>query len=268
MRIKEFKQFPCFICTTSVSKRINFALKELKRLGIENITLAEGINASTAEGEHKTLQKCKEYNINSLNFKKYGEIALAIAFIESLKKFLNTEENYMIWFEDDIILHPNYLDVLQNLESFKDWKLNDVTYLGCCWASKEKKPVVNSIKNKKYWFRCDKTRIWGTHAMILSRKMASLLVSSVGTAVPIDRWINNISRLNFPNIIRSSLIFPINFINKQNFVCTTPEIKIKDEIYSKYVQTFHGENTKTHPCWGLVFQRHVSSILKKTKLVS
>jgi GR25 family glycosyltransferase involved in LPS biosynthesis len=265
MNWDEIKNFPAYICTTKDSTRTEFALAELNKVNIANVQIVYGINGSSKEGELEIEEKAKACHIDLKQFIRYGEAALAIAFYEALNSFLETENPYMLWFEDDIILHHDYVNILGSIDAFKNWKEFSVVYLGSSFASNDKSIPVSRLMKNEYWMDCTDQTIWGTHAIVISREFAKLLIANVQDITAIDMYMSKVFKKNKSLLKVATLLFPLELKNGQTWnweemyaVHRIPPTKELEQLLRNYRRNF-GE---LHPCWGLFFQKHTPSILK------
>ena len=255
------KNYPAYLCTIKKeNERTEFALKQLDKVGITDITIVYGIDARTSSGEAKVIKKCKKYNIPIQRFTKYGEAALFCAFYEALTHFLTTDHTHMLWFEDDIILHYDIDFTVFEKSRYKHFNL---TYLGGGFADKELyKPQY--VKNNKYWLDCKNARIYGTHALLLDKKAVKVLLNSKNTAVAIDTYINN-TYLSYKNFKRGCVIYPIfknweDVYNESDSAIRLKKILSNKEyrkITKPYRLSFNG-----NIWWGIFFQRNISTVLQ------
>jgi GR25 family glycosyltransferase involved in LPS biosynthesis len=265
MNWDEIKNFPAYICTTKDSTRTEFALSELSKVNVRTIQIIYGINGSTKEGELEIEEKAKGYNIDLKHFIRYGEAALAIAFYEALIDFLKTNNPYMLWFEDDIILHHDYQNILNNFKGFQNWKDYSLIYLGSSFASNDKSIPVSRLMKNEYWMECTEHVIWGTHAMIISKDFAKALADNTDKITAIDMFISKIAKNYKETLKTATLLYPLELKDGKTYdweemyaTHRIPPTKELVQILRNYRRNF-GE---LHPCWGLFFQKHTPSILK------
>jgi GR25 family glycosyltransferase involved in LPS biosynthesis len=265
MNWNEINKFPTYICTTKNSDRTEFALGELNKLQIQNINVVYGIDGRNKEGEKAVDIKAEELNIDLKFFIRYGEAALAIAFLEALKDFIKKDKEYMLWFEDDIILHHDYINLLKVTEDFKDWKNYDVVYLGSSFASNDKSIPISRLMRNEYWMDCTDQTIWGTHAMIISKKFAQLLLDSIHEITAIDMFMSKVFKKNKTMFKVATLLFPLELKNGVSWnweeIYTTHKVPPTKEL-TQLLRNYRRNFGELHPCWGIFFQKHTPSILK------
>jgi GR25 family glycosyltransferase involved in LPS biosynthesis len=154
----------------------------LKQFGIET-TLVKGVDGKTASSEDLA-RVSKMYQIIGPK----GAIGCALAHLNTWKQFLETEEEYAIIFEDDVILEDNFLENLNAILKEVP-ETYDILYLGCTGCDHTQN--INIIKHiGKLWFihkdipahqqiskHVGKPSIaFATHAYIVSRKGAKQLL--------------------------------------------------------------------------------------------
>lgn len=286
----KINKFPAYICTTKDSDRTAFALEELKKAGINNLKIVYGINGSSTDRISEIIEKANSYEMPIENFKRYGEIALAIAFHEALNDFLKSTYSHMLWFEDDIILHHSPHLVYKKLEDFNNWQEFNLIYLGTSIIN-GRKHVVENLKKDIFWMDCSDWVVWGTQAMIIDKEAAQILVDNKNIQTPIDIHIVNSSNKNkqfikvgvnknkrfktagllFPLLMQENKIYDwekiYNTTDPRPWLCgnpPNPEWEKIDRLTINYKRCFGLDST----CWGLFYQRGVPSILSKTNQIN
>jgi GR25 family glycosyltransferase involved in LPS biosynthesis len=117
--------------------------------------------------------------------------------LDILKEFLNSSEQYMWSFEDDIILHSEFHEEFKKIDNLS---LNDfdLLYLG----SAPHKTDEEIIGFDKKWMYMDSVT-WQTHALLWNRRAAEVYVGMVDKLKTIDyflTWVvpQNLKKQNLP----------------------------------------------------------------------
>ena len=176
-------------------------IEYLKSFGIETI-LVKGANGKTMPDEDIAKRVSSRYK----TFGPKSAIGCAISHMNTWKMFLETDDEYTIIFEDDVVLEDNFNEklklALQDVP--KDY---DILYLGCAGCDEEQK--INIIKLFSRWTFLPKTfkksqkitenisipsLALCAHAYILSRKGATKLLNQLDGKVNnhIDICIQNL----------------------------------------------------------------------------
>lgn len=134
-------------------------------------------------------------NNTSSFYSKFGpksSIAIAMSHIKVWKRFLNSQDEYCIIFEDDVVFEPKFREKLDKslINTPKDF---DILYLGCFGCQSDNNCMTvpmsfifslkNTVKINKY-IKKPKVAL-ALHAYIITRKGVSKLLSNI------DKNINN-----------------------------------------------------------------------------
>jgi GR25 family glycosyltransferase involved in LPS biosynthesis len=138
----------------------------------------------------------KELKNNASSFySRFGpksSIAIAMSHIKVWKRFLNSQDDYCIIFEDDVVFEPRFREKLDKslVNTPKDF---DILYLGCFGCQSDNNCMTvpmsfifnlkNTVKINKY-IKQPKVAL-ALHAYIITRKGVSKLLSNI------DKNINN-----------------------------------------------------------------------------
>jgi GR25 family glycosyltransferase involved in LPS biosynthesis len=179
----------------------------LKSFGIETV-LVKGVNGKTIPDEEIVKRVSNTYK----TFGPKGAIGCAISHMNTWKMFLETNDEYAIIFEDDVILEDNFNEKLKlALEDIP--KNYDILYLGCAGCDEEQK--FNAVKFIATLFMSPKTfnppqKISDhisipsvalcTHAYIVSRRGATKLLDQL------DGKINNHIDICIQNLVLDNQI--------------------------------------------------------------
>jgi len=158
-------------------------IKYLNKFGIETI-LVKGVNGKTIP-EKDIVKRVSNF------YKTFGPksaIGCAISHMNTWKLFLETNDEYAIIFEDDVVLEDNFVEKLEiALQDVP--KTYDILYLGCGGCDNEQKiniiKIANSFTMLPHTFNKEEkitdnisipSAAFFTHAYILSRKGATKLL--------------------------------------------------------------------------------------------
>ena len=158
----------------------------LKSFGIETV-LVKGVNGKTIPMEEIVKRVSNTYK----TFGPKGAIGCALSHMNTWKMFLETDDEYAIIFEDDVVLEDNFNEklklALQDVP--KDY---DILYLGCTGCDEEQE--FNTVKFMATLWMSPKTfnpprkitdnisipsAAFATHAYIVSRKGATKLLDQL-----------------------------------------------------------------------------------------
>jgi len=158
-------------------------IEYLNSFGIE-VKLVKGVNGKAVSNEEINKRVSNTYK----TFGPKSAIGCAISHMNVWKLFLETEEEYAIIFEDDVVLEDNFNEKLEVAlkEVPKDY---DILYLGCTGCDNEQQ--FNIVKFTASFWIAPKTFnphqqitdnigipsvAFSTHAYIVSRKGATKLL--------------------------------------------------------------------------------------------
>lgn len=178
-----------------------------------------------------TYDKVKESNYLTDDFKNYllepntnriGHLACTLSHIEIYKDFLyNSNENYLLIFEDDVILADNFKNILlDSLNNIVNKNIHfDILLLGFfCNSIEEHNKIVCDL-NKDY-YDIDNIRsvnyFMGTHGYIIPRTSIEYIINECKILeAPIDRKLSNLIQKNYKIF---SIFEPIAFQEADNTI--------------------------------------------------
>lgn len=265
MNWDEVKNFPAYICTTKNSARIESSLKELQKVGIQNINIMYGADCTNQNELNELKLELEQFNFSDkikIKFRTYGELALGIAFIKSLRSFLLSNQTHMLWFEDDVIAHHYFDSLVLKTKQFVTWKDYNINFLGSAVINGKQK-IIQKINENCIWTDVTKEVIWGLHAAVIDKNGATALLNSLDLFQPIDMFVTRVMNAN--RIKGASLLFPLALCesttstNDWNIIYESdkPYNTELQKVWGKYKRGFGVNNT----CWGLFFQKNTPSIL-------
>lgn len=178
-----------------------------------------------------THDKVKEFNFLTDDFKNYllepntnrlGHLGCNLSHIKIYKEFLkNSNKNYLLVFEDDVILAENFKNILlYSLNNIKNKNIHfDILLLGFFCNSNE--PVHGTVcdLNKEY-YDIDNIRsvnyFMGTHAYIIPRTSIEYIINECKILeAPIDRQLANLIQKDYKVY---SVFEPIAFQEADNTI--------------------------------------------------
>lgn len=167
------------ISLNDATDKINY----LKTFGID-VQLVKGVNGKTIPIEEITRRVSNKYK----NFGPKSAIGCALSHMDTWKLFLETNDEYSIIFEDDVVLEDNFVEKLEI--ALNEVPENyDILYLGCTGCDNEQK--INIVKFTASFWIAPKTFnphkqitdnigipsvAFSTHAYVVSRKGATKLL--------------------------------------------------------------------------------------------
>ena len=174
----------------------------LKKFNIET-EIVIGINGKIASEEEIESRVSPLYS----KIAPKGAIGCSISHMNVWSKFLETNDDYAIIFEDDIVLEENFNEKLANA-LFEVPRTYDIIYLGCIGCDTNNLLFGKITKKIQLTSNIAKNDFaLGTHAYIVSRKGAQKLLLELDGKLnsPID---NSITKLVDDGIIESYMVTP------------------------------------------------------------
>ena len=131
--------------------------------------------------------------------KKWGQIGIWASNVEAYKKFLATDFDFLVMFEDDVVLHPDFADrfleiikeIPNDMDFFSPYLPNDTI---CRY-----RPEWHDIPGKKYVSVAFQD--WSTACYMVSRKGARRVLDDIqlrGIDRPLDWYIYNYHHQPYP----------------------------------------------------------------------
>jgi len=148
-----------------------------------DVILVKGVNAKKTHPKYFSNRVSKFYSV----FGPLSAIGCGISHMNTWKLFLESNEEYAIIFEDDVILEPDFNDKLEVAlkEIPKDY---DILYLGCMGCDNNQKVnILKGLSNIQFLFKIPEHKqitdniaipsiAYAIHGYVVSRKGAKLLL--------------------------------------------------------------------------------------------
>jgi glycosyltransferase involved in cell wall biosynthesis len=212
----------------NLKKRIDRKLLmdfKLKEMGIE-YKLFEGEDGSLPENISKYNVYLKNYDLyleenkNCKSKKKIIKIQSngAYGIILSFKKLLDSLpenlSNNIVIFEDDIVFHNQFYELLEFYDNKNIFNNNDVVYFGA-HQNKFNKTMISEIDEHKFYYTSSDWWLYGMYGVMLSPKIIHFLrlrLSDISspTLMNIDLLLNDIIRSNNIKgvVLHENLVIP------------------------------------------------------------
>ena len=206
--------------------------KKLKRFDEQMSKYDLKYNRFNAIDKSKLTQdKVKNFNFLTNDFKEYlletntnriGHLACTLSHIEIYKDFLhNSNKDYLLIFEDDVILAENFKNILfESLNNAVNKNIHfDILLLGFFCNSNETGHGTQCDLNKDYYEINNMRSVnyfMGTHAYIIPRTSIEYIINECNILeTPIDRKLSNLIQKNYKVF---SIFEPIAFQEADNTI--------------------------------------------------
>lgn len=176
------KRYMCFCINL---KRRPDRKKHMEKLFIEHNIECEFVDAVDGKELRRSDPRLKLFAGNNFN-NRVGVIGCALSHIELYNKLISDDKHdYYVIFEDDIIMIPNFNDMLQKVFD-RITKHMDIVYFGYNSNDLAEHPIY-SFNIKKL-----KKIAWGTYGYIISKKAAKYIINNInknGIDTAIDHYL-------------------------------------------------------------------------------
>lgn len=186
MRFEDIENIPCFVISLRNSTRKESSLQVLRDLGFKNVSTYE---VSPLE-EDNVEEYMESTGVDVKKFKNRAEMSCAKSHLEILKNFLQTDEEHIAIFEDDIVPHSKFHEHFSKLGELSLDK-SDILYLGG-WVWNYRFGNLNlwevddilEFQGQEYFM--DQVNVYETHAYIASRKFAKAVLEYYSAKCDMD----------------------------------------------------------------------------------
>lgn len=190
-----------------------------------NVNMIKGVDKNTIDLE----SLLKKGSIKKWKKMNTGRVACHYSHLNILKKFLQTDEERCIIFEDDLISNYKKYQLIDNLNKLMNNLPIDcgIFYIGYCWENCDKTIRINEYYSESSFPLC-------RHAYSVNREAANKIINNTSIMYDNgDRMIANLIKnkkfksylSNYPNLFNQNRENLGSFLgNGKNNICRTGDI--------------------------------------------